>query len=48
MFNTIFFICLVVGFLLRLYDGRVISVSTGLCAGVLLSELWRLMVWLVR
>lgn len=48
MFNWIFFVALAVGFVARVYDGRIISVALGLTAGVLLSELIRFIVYLIR
>jgi len=48
MFNWIFFVSLAVGFGFRLYDGRIISIVAGLCAGVIVNELVRFLVYWIR
>lgn len=48
MINVWFFIALFVGLIMRTFDGRVISVAVGLCVGILLSEAWKFIVWMVK
>lgn len=45
MFNYLFFIFLVLGFLLRIWSGRAISIVLGLTVGVLISEAWKFLLW---
>lgn len=48
MFNVIFFVAMTIGFFFRVYDGRIISIAAGLCAGVVLNELWKFIVYVVK
>lgn len=48
MFNWLFVLFLVLGFFFRFADGKIISIAAGLCAGVIINELYKFVVWLLR
>jgi hypothetical protein len=48
MFNLLFVLGLIVGFTARLFGGQVISISAGLVAGVILNEVVKYVVWLIK
>lgn len=48
MVNLWFILAVLVGLLARAYDGKIISIAVGLCVGVLLNELWKFLVWMLK
>ena len=48
MVNKWFYIALIVGLFARMYDGRVISIAAGLTTGIIVSEVWKFIVWYIR